>query len=422
MTMQVSFTHQYEYARIGVERHRSWIEAQLGCSLEECLLLEAHELHLAPAAVVPELSSIPDTMGTAYVDVTRGSFLKPDDTQYVLKWKLTPQLFKSIGGISYVLYSSVGPSAYDSVGVTRNYVITRRTQADVLLPELLAMQNPRSRIRMLRTIYKPSVWRLSRIRQCAWESIGTSAAAQSLRLDATAFANNAKWYTDHDIPYKRGYLLHGPPGNGKTSAIRVMASELGMDCYTISFGSADVNDNELREVFKDAESAAPAIVMFEDLDRVFGRNSSTHTKITFQSLLNCLDGVDTPEGIITVATANRPDEMDTSILKRPGRFDRILEFANPTAAERAAYLDNRLAGSLTGQDRDKLVDITDGFSFAQMKEMWSRAAVEKFHGGDPGMPTAEELQVGVDSICSTYSDMRARKSGKVGFGAKAATA
>ena len=75
----------------------------------------------------------------------------------------------------------------------------------------------------------------------------------------------------------------------------------------------------------------PALVILEDLDRAFpteGKRTRERT-VSFQTLLNCLDGVGTQEGVIVVATANDPTCLDPAILKRPGRFDRVVQFRNP---------------------------------------------------------------------------------------------
>jgi cell division protease FtsH len=90
-------------------------------------------------------------------------------------------------------------------------------------------------------------------------------------------------------------------------------------------------------------------VILEDLDRAFpteGKRTQERT-VSFQTLLNCLDGVGTQDGVIVVATANDPTCLDAAILKRPGRFDRVVQFRNPDTDLRREYY-RRLNATLAG--------------------------------------------------------------------------
>jgi SpoVK/Ycf46/Vps4 family AAA+-type ATPase len=111
----------------------------------------------------------------------------------------------------------------------------------------------------------------------------------------------------HRLPFRRGYLFYGPPGNGKTSAIRVMASHPAISAFTLDFSNAELGNEALAEVFEAAGRNAPALVLFEDLDRLFGPRFDEHhpdnrTRITFQHVLNCLDGLGSQEA----SSSSRP--------------------------------------------------------------------------------------------------------------------
>ncbi|MFZ1930353.1 MAG: ATP-binding protein [Candidatus Sulfotelmatobacter sp.] len=126
------------------------------------------------------------------------------------------------------------------------------------------------------------------------------------------------------------------------------------------------------------------MVILEDLDRAFpteGKRTQERT-VSFQTLLNCLDGVGSHDGVIVVATANDPTCLDAAILKRPGRFDRVVQFRNPDATLRRQYY-RRLSPILTGEHFEIAITQTEGFSFAQLREtyiMGSQSAFEK--GGE----------------------------------------
>jgi chaperone BCS1 len=107
------------------------------------------------------------------------------------------------------------------------------------------------------------------------------------------------WFRNLNLPFRRGYLLHGPPGNGKTSVIRAMLSRPGMCGLTLNFFSPGVDDDDLQAMFERAGECAPSLVVMEDIDRAFPKNqiSGTKCKASMQQLLNCLDGITTKDGV-----------------------------------------------------------------------------------------------------------------------------
>jgi ATP-dependent 26S proteasome regulatory subunit len=102
-------------------------------------------------------------------------------------------------------------------------------------------------------------------------------------------------------------------------------------------------------------------------------------------LLNCLDGVGTQDGVIVVATANDPTCLDPAILKRPGRFERVVQFRNPDSDLRRQYY-RRLSSILTGDEFEIAIERTEGFSFAQLRETYILGAQSAFeHGREIGV-------------------------------------
>lgn len=97
-------------------------------------------------------------------------------------------------------------------------------------------------------------------------------------------------------------------------------------------------------------------------------------------MLNCLDGIASRDGIITVATANNPLSLDPAILKRPGRFDRVVRFPNPDAALRREYY-RRLSPLLAGEQFEIVIENTEGLSFAQLRETYISGAQSAFEHG-----------------------------------------
>jgi transitional endoplasmic reticulum ATPase len=159
-----------------------------------------------------------------------------------------------------------------------------------------------------------------------------------------------------------------------------MASHPMLSAYTLDFSQKQLDNDDLTYLFETAADHAPALVIFEDLDRLFGKVPETdnRTNITFQHLLSCLDGLATFDGLIVVATANDQTALDAAILRRPGRFDRAVLFQKPTTEIRRKYL-ARLAGNVLGKETlDWAAHQTNQMSFAQLREIYILAGETAF--------------------------------------------
>jgi ATP-dependent 26S proteasome regulatory subunit len=208
-----------------------------------------------------------------------------------------------------------------------------------------------------------------RIVGCKWDDIVLDYQVRSmLKDDFESFFERQAWFRENKLPFRRGYLLHGPPGNGKSTAVRAMMSSRGLTAYTMRLFASQVDDSDLDRLFEMAVKNRPSMVLLEDLDRAFPKTGETKSRISLQQLLNNLDGVGTGEGIIVVATANEPAILDPAILRRPGRFDRVVHFPNPDSSLRQQYL-QQLNPGLPARHLTLSVEESDGFSFAQLREV-----------------------------------------------------
>ncbi len=192
-----------------------------------------------------------------------------------------------------------------------------------------------------------------------------------LQNDYENFFKREAWFKDNNLAFRRGYLLHGPPGNGKTSAVRAMLSHPGVGGHTIDLFREHVDDEQLSALFETAASNAPSVIVLEDIDRYFAQEHEADktARVSLQHLLNCLDGVTTQDGVIVVATANNPQVLDAAILRRPGRFDRVVGFANPTRELRVRYFE-KLWADLNQGAIAECANASEGFSFAQLQESY----------------------------------------------------
>lgn len=147
--------------------------------------------------------------------------------------------------------------------------------------------------------------------------------------DLGKFLDSEDKYNRLAIPWHRGYMFYGPPGTGKTSLVKALANHFNLDLWYISISDLNAESNLLGLV----GSVGPrSMLLLEDIDTIkitHDRDSADSGKISTGSLLNTLDGVATPHGLITVMTTNRFDILDPA-LKRAGRMDLVEELGYPS--------------------------------------------------------------------------------------------
>lgn len=158
---------------------------------------------------------------------------------------------------------------------------------------------------------------------------------KELTDDIDRFLSSEEWYTSTCIPYKRGYCLYGPPGTGKTTLALALANSTKRDIFCLNLNCMD--DDRIPYCFSGIKRNS--ILLIEDIDKVFsGReNVKEDAKITFSSVLNCLDGAFYRHGLITIITTNHVEKLDEALL-RTGRVDMKIEVPLPEAREISEYL------------------------------------------------------------------------------------
>lgn len=139
------------------------------------------------------------------------------------------------------------------------------------------------------------------------------------------FFDSEDWYNDLSIPYRRGYLLHGLPGTGKTSLIQMIAKSLNKNICFLNLSSI-IGDEDLMKAFFSLDSND--ILVIEEIDAVFNQRKRVDGKFmgtSFSALLNILDGMIAGHGSITFMTTNHKERLDAALI-RPGRIDFQMEF------------------------------------------------------------------------------------------------
>ncbi len=191
----------------------------------------------------------------------------------------------------------------------------------------------------------------------------------ALRENVISFFESRELYERYNVPWKRGILLYGPPGNGKTHAVKALVAEVGRPCIVVrSLRMRNVTEEKLiAHLFNRARELAPAILLFEDID-------SLVSKTCLSALLNEMDGMASNAGLMCIATTNYLAKLDPALANRPSRFDCKFNFGNLRKDVRVSMLRKRLANvdaemRPSEQGIIEAADSSRNFSGAMMQEV-----------------------------------------------------
>ncbi len=207
----------------------------------------------------------------------------------------------------------------------------------------------------------------------------------------------------HTAP--KGILLHGPSGTGKTMLAKAVATESEANFISVKgpeLMSKWVGESErgIREIFRKARQASPCVIFFDEVDSIapirggagiegIGGHSSSERMMS--QLLTEIDGIEEIHDIVVIAATNRVDMIDTALL-RPGRFDKIIYIPNPDKTTREKILQIHVKGKPISDDIDlkRLVDMTEGFSGADVSSVANTAVSLVLHDYIQKYPSPEE--------------------------------
>lgn len=228
-------------------------------------------------------------------------------------------------------------------------------------------------------------------------------------MEIVDFLKNPKKYTNLGGKIPKGALLIGPPGTGKTLLAKAVAGEAQVPFFSLSGSDfvemfVGVGASRVRDLFKQAREKAPCIIFIDEIDaigRARGKNammSNDERESTLNQLLVEMDGFGTDAGIIVLAATNRPDVLDTALL-RPGRFDRQISIDKPDLVGREAIFKVHLKPIKISKTLDihKLAEQTPGFAGADIANVCNEAALIAARKGKEAVEM-EDFQDAVDRV------------------------
>jgi SpoVK/Ycf46/Vps4 family AAA+-type ATPase len=182
--------------------------------------------------------------------------------------------------------------------------------------------------------------------------------------DLKIFWDNKQKFINYNLNPKRGIILHGDPGCGKTSLIYLLVEEIknrnGISVYF------DIPDNwvEIAKLIRKVEKERPILCIIEDIDLIIEKYGE-------ESFLNFLDGLNSITNVVYVATTNNIEKIPDRIKDRPSRFDKKYEIKKPNDEDRKLYFETKLLPEdLTKYNIEKLVKDTKNFTMAHLKEVF----------------------------------------------------
>lgn len=228
-------------------------------------------------------------------------------------------------------------------------------------------------------------------------------------MEIVDFLKNPKKYTALGGKIPKGALLVGPPGTGKTLLAKAMAGEAQVPFFSMSGSDfvelfVGVGASRVRDLFKQAREKAPCIIFIDEIDaigRARGKNmmmSNDERENTLNQLLVEMDGFGGDSGIIILAATNRPDVLDSALL-RPGRFDRQISIDKPDVKGREAIFNVHLepikkSGKL---DIHRLAELTPGFAGADIANVCNEAALIAARKGKASVEM-DDFQDAIDRV------------------------
>ncbi len=242
-----------------------------------------------------------------------------------------------------------------------------------------------------------------------WEDIGDlDEAKERIREIVELPMKHPELFKHLGIEPPKGVLLYGPPGTGKTLLAKALANEIG--AYFITINGPEImskfygeSEERLRQVFKEAEENAPAVIFIDEIDAIAPKREEVVGEVekrVVAQLLTLMDGLKERGRVIVIGATNRPEALDPA-LRRPGRFDREIEIRPPDVKARAEILRVHTRYMPLAEDVsiEKIAEITHGYTGADIAALAKEAAMAALRrfikSGSINLGEVEEVPVDI---------------------------
>jgi len=250
-----------------------------------------------------------------------------------------------------------------------------------------------------------------------WDDLVLDEATKNdIWANTIGFLSNRERLKEYGIPTKRGVLLVGEPGTGKTLTCKaLMAKAEGFTCIIASVDALEIPPY-IYELYELAQDTSPSMVLIEDIDLIAQEREEFgyHRGSSLLVLLSVLDGVEECDGVVTIATTNCQDTLDKAIAKRPSRFDRIIQYPKPALEERKELV-KLLCHKVPLDDdvRGYVALKTENFTPAQIQEVVFTLAIGYCQQNDGEKP--EILTFSTEEVESAITKVSKRTGRSIGF-------
>jgi hypothetical protein len=218
--------------------------------------------------------------------------------------------------------------------------------------------------------------------------------------ELNGWLTNEKWFRSKSIPWRRGWLLYGTPGTGKSTLTRALGMSFDLPVYI--FDLSGMTNNDLVDSWEAMMSNTPCIALIEDIDAIFngreyiGAKNVNISHLTFDCLLNCISGVKQADGVFLIVTTNHIDKLDPALgvpdsngkSSRPGRIDKAINLGLMAEPQRKLLAQHILS------DYPELIDETtllgEGETAAQFQNRCATLALEKFWNDEKFLTKVKE--------------------------------
>jgi len=252
------------------------------------------------------------------------------------------------------------------------------------------------------------------VKEKSWDSVVLDFKIKTeIKANTIDFLRQSERWKQYGIPLKRGVLLAGEPGTGKTIICKALMAETDeITCITTNAYSID-EDEYITTLYELAQDLSPCVVFIEDIDLI-GQNRMEYgyrSGSALLSLLSVLDGIEEKKNIVTVATTNCLETLDKALSQRPSRFDRIIKLSVPTLLQRGELI-RRLCLKIPLDDETQgyIALKTENCTPAYVQEIVYSLAIQQ-------PATQKELQYSYDEIDYLISSITNKNRYKIGFNA-----